>query len=79
MNIQITEKALHSHVDIKSFGIMQKVSTFGNRLHENKFNINQLFSVRTQLEKTRDHKIQTNHFIDFQKAYDSINRDEVYS
>ncbi|MXP61705.1 hypothetical protein FD744_25325 [Pantoea sp. Taur] len=39
----------------------------------------QIFSLRTILERGNEHQIKTHHlFVDFKAAYDSINREELY-
>ena len=47
---------------------------------KNRSTINQIFTLRQILEKTREFGIETHHlFIDFKSAYDTIERDQLYN
>lgn len=41
--------------------------------------IDQIFTIRQILEKCHEQSIETHHlFVDFEKAYDSVNRNELW-
>jgi hypothetical protein len=47
---------------------------------KNKSTVNQIFTLRQILEKTKEVGIETHHlFVDFKSAYDTIEKEQLYS
>lgn len=55
------------------------VGTYQTGFQKGRFIVDQVFTLRQILEKTREHNIDTYHlFIDFKSAYDSVIRSKLY-
>jgi sorting nexin-29 len=79
---------LNTVYKISSSVLFMRISPFAENIignyqcgfWKNRSTINQIFTLRQILEKTKELIIETHHlFIDFRSAYDTIKREQLYN